>query len=54
MEKYQIQDTEAGNIIEKNLTFRDAKKILKNFEKTDKKEGTYTPNFYEIKNVKTI
>ena len=49
MEKYQIQDREAGNIIEKNLSLKEALKMLKLFEKVDKREGNYTLNFYEIK-----
>jgi len=45
---YKIQDREAGNIIETGLTYTEAQKTLKEFEETDKKEGTYTPDFYEI------
>ncbi len=51
---YQIQDREAGNIIEDNLTLEEAKKILKDFEKEDKKDNTYSEDFYEIMKTKTM
>ena len=48
---WKIQDREAGTIIEECLTYEEAKAILAGFEETDKKEGTYTEDFYEIKNM---
>lgn len=48
MKTFKIQDREAGNIIEKGLTEEQAKKMLEKFENDDKKDGIYTPNFYEI------
>lgn len=45
---YLIQDREAGNRIEYADTLAEAKKIVLRYERTDKREGTYTPNFYEI------
>jgi DNA-directed RNA polymerase subunit RPC12/RpoP len=48
---YLIQDREAGNVIERNLTIHQAEKLLKPYEATDKKDGNYTPDFYEIKEV---
>lgn len=45
---YTIQDREAGNKIETGLTLAEAEKLLEQYEETDKKEGTFTPNFYEI------
>lgn len=50
--KYQIEDREAGNVIEKNLTFVEAEMMLAQFIASDKKEGIYQPNFYQI--VETI
>ena len=47
-DKYVIRDREAGNIIECFKTIEKAKKALEKFEKTDKKEGTFEENFYEI------
>jgi hypothetical protein len=49
---YKIQDREAGNVIETGLTFEEAQKTLKEFEESDKKEGIYVPDFYEIKEEK--
>ena len=48
MKTYTIQDRETGNIIETRLTEQEAKEMLIKFENTDKKEGTYSENFYEI------
>lgn len=45
---YIIQDSEAGNIIEEVKTLAEAEVILEAFESDDKKDWTYTPNFYEI------
>jgi len=45
---YKIQDREAGNVIETGLNEEEAKRMLEYFEGIDKKEGTYTPDFYEI------
>ena len=49
--KYFIQDSEAGNVIDKYITLSEAKKDLLKFEKDDKKEWIYKQNFYEIKSV---
>jgi hypothetical protein len=46
--KYQIQDREAGNVIEKHLSLNEAEDILELMEREDRKDGTYTENFYEI------
>lgn len=43
-----IQDREAGNIIDKFNSLEDAKAELASYEEQDKKDGTYTPDFYEI------
>ena len=51
MKNYKIQEREAGNVIETNLSLKEAEKMLKSFENQDKKEGSYTPNFYEIKEI---
>ena len=48
MANYKIQDREAGNVIETGLTLEEAEELLTRFEKEDKQDGTYTPNFYEI------
>ena len=46
--RYQIRDRQAGNLIEEAATFEEARQIILEFEKDDEKEGTYTPDFYEI------
>ena len=45
---FKIQDREAGNVIEKGLTYEEAVDLLEKFEEEDKNDGTYTENFYEI------
>jgi hypothetical protein len=49
MKNYIIQDREAGNEIESFSTIQEAQKTLLQYEQTDKREGNYTPGFYEIK-----
>lgn len=48
MKKYLIQDREAGNVIEECDTLEEAEKVLADYEAEDEKDGTYTPDFYEI------
>jgi hypothetical protein len=48
MISYIIRDMEAGNKIEICDTFEEAEKQVKQFEQDDKKNGCYTPDFYEI------
>lgn len=45
---YIIQDREAGNFIECFNTLIEAKNKIVEFENQDKKDGIYTPDFYEI------
>lgn len=45
---YVIRDREGGNVIDKFETYQDAKKELIEYEEGDKREGIYTPDFYEI------
>lgn len=50
MKTYKIQDKEAGNVIENGIEkYSLALQKLADFENEDKKEGNYTPDFYEIK-----
>lgn len=46
---YSIIDNEAGNIIEHAETIEQAQKIVAEYEAADKKDGTYTTDFYAIK-----
>ena len=46
---YSIIDNQAGNIIEHVETIEQAQEIIAGYEAADKKDGTYTPDFYSIK-----
>ena len=46
---YSIIDNEAYNIIEHAKTPEQAKQIIAEYEAADKKDGTYTPKFYSIR-----
>lgn len=46
--KYVIRDREAGNEIEWFNSKEDAEKMLQQYEESDKKEGIYSEDFYEI------
>lgn len=41
-------DREAGNKIEAFSTIEEALKAIAAYEAEDKKDGTYTPDFYDI------
>jgi hypothetical protein len=45
---YRIQDREAGNVISEFATFEDARKKLKEYEDSDKLEGIFENNWYQI------
>jgi len=45
---YQIQDREAGNVIEVFSSFADAQNAILKYENDDKADGNFTPDFYEI------
>jgi hypothetical protein len=46
--KYIIKCRETGTVIEEESTLEEAMETLEDYEKTDKKEGNYTLDFYEI------
>ena len=46
---YSIIDNEAYNIIEHAETLEQARQIIDEYEAADKKDGTYTPKFYSIR-----
>lgn len=48
MNKFIIQDKEAGNYIASFVTLEEAQQALQEYETQDKNEGIFTPNFYEI------
>ena len=45
---YVVRDREAGNVITQFETMGEAQKELEKYEEQDKKDGTYTEDFYEI------
>jgi len=46
---YKLQDREAGNVIDYFTTKEEADEAVAMFEERDKEDGTYTPDFYEVK-----
>ena len=46
---YQVQERKSLKVIKSYLTLKVAEGMLKKFEKIDKAEDEYTPDFYEIK-----
>ena len=48
MTKFIIRDREAGNEIARFDSYEEAVAEVKRYEETDKAEGTYTEDFYEI------
>ena len=51
--KIVIRDREAGNVITEFDTVEEAKKELAKYEAQDKKDGSYTEDFYEIYDLDT-
>lgn len=45
---YYTADREAGNIIEWFDTLEEAREAIKEYEKQDQEEGSYTKDFYSI------
>lgn len=48
---YIIRDREGGNPVERVNTLEEAQALLQKYEEEDKKDGTYTADFYEIYDV---
>ena len=47
-----VRDRETGTRIDSFDTLEEAKRTLEEYENDDMKEGVYTPDFYEIVEVK--
>ena len=47
-QRYIVRDREAGNWIERGLTYNEATDKVKQFEEQDRAAGWYSPDFYEI------
>lgn len=48
MKKYVTRDKEAGNIIEYFNTKEEAEQAIEDYERSDKNEGIYEADFYEV------
>lgn len=48
MKKYVVRDREAGNIIEYFKTKEEAEQAIEDYERSDKIEGIYEADFYEV------
>jgi hypothetical protein len=51
-EKWILMDRVAGNKIESFATEKEAKEALKEYENLDRGEGIFTPDFYEVCEIK--
>jgi hypothetical protein len=47
-ETYAIRDTESGNMIESGLTYTEAFELMQSYYDSDKKDGIFVAEFYEI------
>ena len=45
---YGVRCRETGSEIERNLTEQGAKRLIEVYENSDKVNGNYTPEFYEV------
>lgn len=43
-----VRDREAGNVIDRFESYEKAIQALRQYEESDKEEGIYTPDFYEV------
>ena len=48
MKKIYTADRETGTFIDRFETVADAKAAINEYEESDKAEGTYEPDFYDI------
>lgn len=48
MTTYNIQDKETGTVIETVATIEEAELLVAQYEATDKTDGNYSVDFYEI------
>ena len=45
---FYVTDKETGTIIENVETINEGKKLIHQFEESDKAEGIYEPDFYDV------
>lgn len=48
MKKYYTADRETGTFIDEFDTYAEAEKAIEQYEKDDKKNGVFEPDFYDI------
>jgi hypothetical protein len=48
MKQYVVRDREAGNIIEYVSTYEEGADLIAEYEAEDKRDGSYTDDFYEV------
>jgi hypothetical protein len=48
MKKYAVRDREAGNIIEFVNSIEEGQNLIEQYERTDRENDVYTPDFYEV------
>jgi hypothetical protein len=46
--KFITQERETGTVIDEFKTYSKAYEAMKRYEEEDRKEGNYSPDFYEI------
>ena len=51
MKIYAIRDRESGTILHPVKSIEEGKKYIAAYEKRDKADGYYTPDFYEVAEV---
>lgn len=45
---YVVRDREAGNVIERVSSIEEGEALIAEYEEADRRDGTYTPDFYEV------
>lgn len=45
---YVVRDREAGNVIECVSSIEEGEALIEEYEEEDRKDGTFTPDFYEV------
>lgn len=48
MTKYYVSDKETGTFIKEVETIEDGKDLIQQYEESDKADGTYEEDFYDI------
>jgi hypothetical protein len=46
--RFQTRSSESGDVIDEFNSLEVAQQAVESYEEEDRKEGNYTPNFYEV------